>query len=61
MLVAATARGVCRLAFNEGREALETRFAKAELIEGGADFADLLGMVSRRSKLREISAIFRST
>ena len=45
MLVAATARGVCRLAFNEGREALETRFAKAELIEGGADFADLLGMV----------------
>ena len=45
MLVAATHRGVCRLAFNEGREALETRFAKAELVEGGADFAELLATV----------------
>ena len=45
MLVAATQRGVCRLAFNEGREALEKRFAKAELIEGGADFAALLETV----------------
>ena len=45
MLVAATPRGVCRLAFNEGREALETRFAKADLIEGGADFAELLATV----------------
>ena len=45
MLVAATQRGVCRLAFNEGREALETRFAKAELVEGGADFARLLATV----------------
>ena len=45
MLVAATHRGVCRLAFNEGREALETRFGKAELVEGGADFAELLATV----------------
>ena len=45
MLVAATQRGVCRLAFNEGREALETRFAKAELVEGGAQFAELLATV----------------
>ena len=45
MLVAATARGVCRLSFNEGREALESRFPQAELIEGGAEFSTLLGQV----------------
>jgi AraC family transcriptional regulator, regulatory protein of adaptative response / methylated-DNA-[protein]-cysteine methyltransferase len=45
MLVAATAKGVCRLSFNEGREALEARFPKAELVEGGADFAELLASV----------------
>ena len=45
MLVAATAKGVCRLSFNEGREALEARFPKAELVEGGADFANLLETV----------------
>lgn len=45
MLVAATDKGVCRLSFNEGREALERRFPKAELIEGGADFAGLLEQV----------------
>lgn len=45
MLVAATAKGVCRLSFNEGREALEARFPQAELSEGGAEFADLLNAV----------------
>lgn len=45
MLVAATAKGVCRLSFNEGREALAERFPRAELIEGGADFAALLEQV----------------
>ena len=45
MLVAATAKGVCRLSFNEGREALELRFPHAELVAGGADFAALLGDV----------------
>jgi AraC family transcriptional regulator of adaptative response/methylated-DNA-[protein]-cysteine methyltransferase len=45
MLVAATAKGVCRLSFNEGREALEKRFPQAELIEGGAAFEGLLGEV----------------
>jgi AraC family transcriptional regulator, regulatory protein of adaptative response / methylated-DNA-[protein]-cysteine methyltransferase len=45
MLVAATAKGVCRLSFNEGRETLEARFPKAELVEGGADFAGLLETV----------------
>ena len=45
MLVAATDKGVCRLSFNEGREALEARFPKAELVEGGAEFAALLEQV----------------
>lgn len=45
MLVAATDKGVCRLSFNEGREALEARFPKAELVEGGAEFAELLDTV----------------
>ncbi len=45
MLVAASARGVCRLSFNEGREALEARFPNAELIEGGEPFAALLADV----------------
>ena len=46
MLVAATAKGVCRLSFNEGREALAARFPNAELIEGGEDFAALLQQVA---------------
>ncbi|MEQ1542598.1 MAG: methylated-DNA--[protein]-cysteine S-methyltransferase [Novosphingobium sp.] len=45
MLVAATGKGVCRLSFNEGREALEERFPKADLVEGGAGFAALLAQV----------------
>lgn len=45
MLVAATEKGVCRLSFNEGRAALEQRFPKAQLTEGGAEFAALLGQV----------------
>ena len=45
MLVAATDKGVCRLSFNEGREALEARFPQAELIEGGTAFAALLRQV----------------
>ncbi len=45
MLVAATAKGVCRLSFGEGREALEQRFPQAELIEGGAEFEGLLDQV----------------
>jgi AraC family transcriptional regulator of adaptative response/methylated-DNA-[protein]-cysteine methyltransferase len=45
MLVAATAKGVCRLSFDEGREALEARFPKAELVEGGGEFTALLGQV----------------
>ncbi|WP_338468222.1 bifunctional DNA-binding transcriptional regulator/O6-methylguanine-DNA methyltransferase Ada [Novosphingobium sp. ZN18A2] len=42
MLVAATDKGVCRLSFDEGRAALERRFPKAELVDGGEDFSRLL-------------------
>ena len=45
MLVAATGKGVCRVSFNEGREALERRFPLAELVEGGTDFAQLVEQV----------------
>ena len=45
MLVAATDKGVCRLSFAEGREELARRFPKAELVEGGSEFADLLARV----------------
>ena len=45
MLVAATEKGVCRLSFNEGREELSARFPKAEVVEGGAEFAALLKQV----------------
>jgi AraC family transcriptional regulator of adaptative response/methylated-DNA-[protein]-cysteine methyltransferase len=45
MLVAATDKGVCRLSFNEGREALAARFPQADLVEGGEGFAALLQQV----------------
>lgn len=45
MLVAATVKGVCRLSFNEGSEALVARFPQAELVAGGADFLVLLKQV----------------
>jgi AraC family transcriptional regulator of adaptative response/methylated-DNA-[protein]-cysteine methyltransferase len=45
MLAAATDRGVCRLSFGEGREALESRFPHAELIAGGAEFGALLEQI----------------
>lgn len=45
MLVAATDKGVCRLSFGEGREALAERFPNAELVAGDADFAALLQQV----------------
>jgi len=45
MLVAATDKGVCRLSFGRGREELERLFPKAELVEGGADFAALVQRV----------------
>jgi len=45
MLVAATDRGVCRLSFDEDDAALRTRFPRATLVEGGADFAELFARV----------------
>ena len=45
MLVAATDKGVCRLSFNEGEDALRSRFPKADLVEGGQDFERLLADV----------------
>ncbi len=45
MLVAATDKGVCRLSFAEGPDALGQRFPSATLIEGGADFEALVAQV----------------
>ncbi len=45
MLVAATDKGVCCLSFNEGEEELRARFPRAELVEGGEAFRDLLKQV----------------
>ena len=45
MMVAATDKGVCCLSFNEGEDELRARFPKAELAEGGADFAALFERV----------------
>jgi len=45
MLVAATAKGVCRLSFGEDVSDLARRFPHAELIEGGVAFERLLADV----------------
>ena len=45
MLVAATDKGVCRLSFNEGIEALEARFPHADLSAGRSAFGALLDTV----------------
>lgn len=41
MLIAATAKGICRLSFGEGERELAARFPNAELREGGAHVAAL--------------------
>ncbi len=46
MLVAATDKGVCRLSFDEGADALEARFPNAQLVEGGTEFERLLADVA---------------
>jgi len=43
MLVAATARGICRLSFDEDETELRRRFPRAEIAHGGAEMADLVG------------------
>lgn len=45
MLVAATAKGVCRLSFGEDPAVLAERFPKAELVQGGGDFPALLAQI----------------
>ena len=45
MLVAATAKGVCRLSFDEDEAALSARFPRATLVAGGADFAELFAQI----------------
>jgi AraC family transcriptional regulator of adaptative response/methylated-DNA-[protein]-cysteine methyltransferase len=45
MLVAATEKGVCRLSFDEAPDTLAKRFPRAELVEGGEEFAELLRTV----------------
>ena len=45
LLVAATGKGICRVAFNEDGDALAARFPAAELLAGGADFAGLVRQV----------------
>ncbi len=45
MLVAATERGICRLAFGEGKADLEACFPKADLVKGNKEFGVLLTKV----------------
>ena len=42
MLVAATAKGICRLSFDEDESALRSRFPNATIEPGGAEMDDLL-------------------
>ncbi len=42
MLLAATARGICRLSFDEGEAALRRRFPRATIERGGRELDDLL-------------------
>ncbi|MDO7840858.1 bifunctional DNA-binding transcriptional regulator/O6-methylguanine-DNA methyltransferase Ada [Sphingomonas immobilis] len=45
LLVAATDKGLCRVAFDEDDDALRVRFPKAEIVSGGAALADLAARV----------------
>jgi AraC family transcriptional regulator of adaptative response/methylated-DNA-[protein]-cysteine methyltransferase len=45
MLVAATDKGLCRVAFDEDERALHDRFPKAEIAPGGAALAELAARV----------------
>jgi AraC family transcriptional regulator of adaptative response/methylated-DNA-[protein]-cysteine methyltransferase len=45
MLVGATEKGVCCLAFGEGEAALRARFPRAELVAAGDDFRELFAQV----------------
>src|SRR3546814_15899910 len=45
LLVAATAKGLCRVSFDEDAAALRARFPKAEITAGGAALAELAARV----------------
>lgn len=45
MLVAASAKGVCRLSFGEDPAVLAQRFPHARRVQGGADFGALLAQI----------------
>lgn len=45
MLVAATDKGVCCLAFGEGEAELQARFPRADLVPAGEDFRELFAQV----------------
>lgn len=45
LLVAATDKGLCRVAFDEAWDTLALRFPRAEIMEGGAALADLAARV----------------
>lgn len=45
LLVAATEKGLCRIAFDEDEAALQTRFPKAKIVTGDEDFAALVDQV----------------
>ncbi|QDX26530.1 bifunctional DNA-binding transcriptional regulator/O6-methylguanine-DNA methyltransferase Ada [Sphingomonas suaedae] len=45
LLIAATDKGLCRVAFDEDSLALATRFPRAEIAQGGAALADLAARV----------------
>lgn len=45
LLIAATDRGLCRIAFDEDANALALRFPQAEIVGGGAALADLAARV----------------
>lgn len=50
MLVAASAKGVVRLSFGEDPAVLTERFPNAELVQGGADFVQLLAEIARAAE-----------
>lgn len=55
LLLAATEKGVCRLAFHETREDLARRFPQADLIAGGPCFDTLLAAVLAAVKTPELA------
>ena len=45
MLIATTAKGICRLTFDEGEGALRRRFPNADIVKDDGGLAELVGEV----------------